>query len=217
MSGPPYPPPPAPGSNAIGSFEIGVSPIGTIPPFNPWTTVIRQYANSNIIDGLILSLNTALDLTKVFDDFFDNQFNPDTATGYGLDVVGRIVNASRTISIPGGVSYFGWNQAGALGWGQGPFYSGQTLSTNYNLGDPDYRRLIFAKMMTNICDGSIPAINKILLALFPNRGACYVTDGGDMTMTYTFNFTLSPVDLAIIEQEGVLPTPTGVVATVVQL
>ena len=217
MSGPPYPPPPQSGSNAIGSFVIGTSPIGTIPPFNPWATIISQYSNSPIIDALILSFNAAVDQTENFDNLFDTQFNPDTAVGYGLDIIGRIVNASRTVAISGGISYFGWVQAGDPGFGQAPFFSGQTLTTNYNLGDPDYRRLIYAKMLTNICDGSIPSINEILLTLFPNRGACYVTDGGNMTMTYTFNFVLSPVDLAIIQQEGVLPTPCGVVATVVQL
>jgi Protein of unknown function (DUF2612) len=36
-----------------------------------------------------------------------------------------------------------------------------------------------------------------------------------MTMTYTFAFQLSPVELAIVTQSGVLPKPTGVLASVV--
>lgn len=36
-----------------------------------------------------------------------------------------------------------------------------------------------------------------------------------MIMTYTFNFPLSAADFAIVHQSGVLPKPTGVLATVV--
>lgn len=39
----------------------------------------------------------------------------------------------------------------------------------------------------------------------------------NMTMTYTFEFTLTQVEAAIILQSGVLPKPVGVAATIVQL
>jgi hypothetical protein len=115
--------------------------------------------------------------------------------------------------------YLGFEEAGAswVAFNQGVFYSGAAVTTNVNLSDADFRTLILAKAASNICDGSIPAINAILLALFPNRGACYVTDLGNMQMTYTFNFALTPIELAIVETSGVLPTPAGVAATVVQL
>jgi hypothetical protein len=128
----------------------------------------------------------------------------------------------------------------------GAFYSGQTLTNNYQLTDESYRLLILAKAAANITNGSVPAINQILLSLFPNRGNCYVTDGpkygtyfgfaeainsqpfnqapfydgesyNTKTMTYTFTFQLSPVELAIVEQSGVLPKPVGVAASVVIL
>jgi hypothetical protein len=38
-----------------------------------------------------------------------------------------------------------------------------------------------------------------------------------MTMTYTFEFGLTPVEFAIVSQTNVLPTPAGVVATIVAL
>ena len=47
--------------------------------------------------------------------------------------------------------------------------------------------------------------------------ASYVTDGLDMTMTYTFAFQLSPVQSSIVFNSGVLPRPCGVAASVVQL
>jgi len=71
-------------------------------------------------------------------------------------------------------------------------------------------------MPGNISDGSIPSFNQILLTLFPNRGLVYVADGLNMTMQFVFSFALTPVELAIMEQSGVLPNPAGVVVSIVQ-
>ncbi|GJD63742.1 DUF2612 domain-containing protein [Methylobacterium frigidaeris] len=173
----------------------------------------------------------------------------------------------------------------------GPFYDGRVLYENFRLNDESYRRLIYAKAQANICDGGIPAINAILMRIFPDRGNAYVTERvpdsyfgfaeatavhpsyalgfntlepypgpyvgfaealpGDeafgvsplygipglgltspalsaqrapfysgqanpyAAITYTFEFALSQVELAIVQQSGVLPTPTGVAAAVV--
>lgn len=217
-TGPPYPHPnPVPGSNSIGSFAVGISPIGTIPPFDYWSTVISQYGNSSKLTALIGSFNAAMDLTEDLDSFFDLMFNVATAQGFGLDCWGRIVGVSRTLHLPSTSDYFGFDEAGSWsGFGQSPFYTGGALTSNFNLLDADYRVLIYAKAAGNISDGSIESINAILMGLFPGRGNAYVTDGEDMTMSYNFTFTLTPVELAIVTQSGVLPKPVGVTATVVQ-
>lgn len=217
MSGPEYPPI-MPGSNAIGEFTIGVSPIGTIPPFNMWSTIIAQYANSQAITSLIGSWVAAIDPTVPVEEFYDLVMNVATAQGYGLDVWGRIVGVNRTLQVETGGPYVGFEETGdpnLTGFNQSPFYAGEGLSNNYSLADPDFRTLIYAKAMTNIWDGSIPGANKILLALFPGQGQCYVTDGLNMTMTYTFGFALSLVEQAIVFQTGALPKPAGVAATVI--
>lgn len=211
-NGPPYPHPnPAPGSNAIGTFAIGVSPLGTIPAFDPWITIISQYANSATLTGIILSFNDAMDQTENFDNFYDYIWNVATAQGYGLDVLGRIVNIGRALTLPGSVTDFGFNEASSwVGFGQGGFYTGGGVTNNYILSDDDYRKLILAKAASNICNGSIPAYNAILLALFPNRGDCYVADGLNMSLTYTFKFPLNPVEVAIVQTSGALPQPCGI-------
>ncbi len=222
MSGPPYPRAPATGSNAIGSFQIGVSQIGTIQPFDFWNTILSQYANSPILMQLIENFSQYLDQTKNMDDFYDLIFNVDTAIGRGLDVWGRIVGVKRVLTIEIG-TYIGFNeQQGTIDTmgpgGQSPLYSGVPATSNYTLADDAYRTLILAKALANISDGSIPAINQLLVNLFhiPGQGNCFVTDDGEMTMTYTFNFKLSPVQVAIITQSGVLPKPVGVLAAIVQ-
>lgn len=220
MSGPAYPHPnPAPGSNGIGFFQIGISPIGTIPTFDPWTTIIAQYANSPILTAMIESFNAAMDMTEPLDNFYDMIWNIQTAIGYGLDVWGRIVGVQRAIQIPGSVLLFGFEEAGAswTGFNQGGFYSGQSISQNYLLQDSDFRTLILAKAAGNISDGAIPSVNQILLTLFPNRGACYVVDGLNMSLTYTFHFQITPPELAIVSQLNVLPNAAGVIINVAQV
>lgn len=219
MSGPDYPPSPGPDSNSIGNFVIGVSTIGDIPPFNYLRTIISQYANSEILTRLIANMDAYIDQTANFQSLFDMIWNVDTAQGYGLDVWGRIVGVSRTLNVVSPGDYFGFQEAlpGSQPFNQSPFYIGTPLTTNYELSDSAFRVLIFAKALSNICDGSIPAINQILMKLFPNRGNAYVVDGLDMTMIYKFEFVLTPVELAIVLQSGVLPKPTVVSATVQQV
>jgi Protein of unknown function (DUF2612) len=219
VSGPPYPwPDPAPGSNAIGSFIIGVSPIGDIPPFDFWVTVISQYANSPILTQLIGNFAQYVDQTENMDDFFDLIWNIDTAQGYGLDVWGRILGVNRVLQVPASTNFGFSGPDGASGdsFDTQAFFGGGTLTNNFSLSDSAFRTLLFAKALSNISNGSIPSINQLLLNLFPNRGNAYVTDGLNMTMTYTFAFFLQPFELAIVGQSGVLPKPCGVAATVVQ-
>ncbi len=216
MTGPVYPKINA--SSAIGQFQIGISPIGVVETFDVWTTIIAQYANSPILVSWIESFNDAMDLSGPMTSFYDLIWNVLTAQGYGLDVWGRIVGVERAIQIPGVVTLFGFNEAGTswTGFDQGGFYSGENINQNYVLTDANFRTLILAKAAGNISDGSIPSVNQILMTLFKGRGDCYVADGLDMTLTYTFTFPLTPVELAIVSQLNVLPNPAGVVINIQQ-
>jgi uncharacterized protein DUF2612 len=221
--GPAYPIVNPPGSEAIGSFTIGVSPIGTIPAFSVWSTVLSQYANSATLMALVTNMAQYVDPTENFDQFFDDVWNIDTAIGYGLDRLGRVLGITRVISVPdaGSGPYLGFEEAGTpttlTPFGQAPFYSGGAgVTTNFSLTDAAYRTLLFAKALANICDGSIPSINQLLLNLFPGLGNCFVQDNLNLTMSYVFEFPLTPVQLAIVSNSGVLPRTTGVAATVVQ-
>lgn len=203
--------------SGIGQFVIGVSPIGTQPPFDYTKTILSQYANSPRLITLIESFNESIDQTRNLDAFYDSVWNIQTATGYGLDVWGRIVGVVRVLQVAD-VKYFGFNEAGTTGadpWNQSPFYNGGPLTGNFVLSDSAFRQLIFAKALFNICDGTVKAINNLLMLLFPNMGNCYVEDLGGMTMTYHFSQPLTPVQSAIVFQSGVLPRPVGVLATVI--
>jgi hypothetical protein len=263
----------------IGEFIIGESPIGgsiitppdiinAIPyprpvvidddvpdglaPFDYLDTVMSQFANSPQILQLISTFWAWLDQAPNLDLFFRMIWDIDNAVGYGLDVWGRIVVVGRvvelsTIGLPLG---FEEQIFGVGSFGQGVFYSGGAVTTNYRFSDDAYRKLILAKAMANITDGGITSINAILMALFGDRGKCYVQEQQlapylgfgegailtpnynesfgfgplysgqpilNMTMTYTFEFQPTPVEMAIIQQSGVLPKSTGVHASVLIL
>lgn len=184
---------------------------------NYQATIQSKFNSAPTMLALLASMNDAIDPTADLNAFFINVMNIDTATGYGLDVWGRRVVVSRYLQVETLVNFgfSGPDGSSGLPFGQAPFYNGQPITANYALADAPYRVLIYAKALANITDGSIPSINQILLNLFPGRGRCYVTDGQNMTMTYTFEFELTPVELAIVSQSGVLPRPAGVKATVV--
>jgi hypothetical protein len=207
------------------------------PPFDWQATLISQFANSPTLTMMVSNMAGYFDPTVNFDAFYKQIWNIDTAVGYGLDVWGRILGVGRTLHV-GTASYFGFTgvlgRASASGdsFGGGPvnpatspFYNGGAVTTNFSLADPGYRILLLAKALLNITDCSIGAVNQILINLFmapavPGRtGNAYCTDGLNMTMTYTFDITpaLTPVEHAIVYQSGVLPRPSGVFATVVEL
>jgi hypothetical protein len=213
VSGPPFPRSGGPSSGAIDAFTIGVSPIGTISAFDVFDTIIAQYANSTRLTSILTSYADAMDMTENFDNFYDFIWNVDTAQGVGLDIWGRIVGVSRTLGISPG-TFFGFQEADSwTGFGQGIFYSGAGgITNNIVLDDPSFRLLILAKAASNICDGSIPAVNAILLALFPGRGDCYVRDNLNMTQTFVFTFPLTEVQIAIVQAVG--PTTVGVSANI---
>ena len=152
-------------------------------------TVLSQYSNSPRLIALLTSINEWIDPNANFEAFYEFVWNVNTAVGWGLDNWGRIVNISRVLPLETGGPYFGFGEAGdRVGFGQGPFWGGPTITENFTLTDDDYRILILAKAAYNITDGSVPAINQILLNLFPGRGNCYVTDGANGPVSLAFGF-----------------------------
>lgn len=204
-------------SSEIGDFDIGIDAIGG--QLFAWEkTLYAQYSNSPTIIQLIDYFAQCVDANPSIDAFYNQLWNVNTAVGYGLDVWGRIVGVNRVLEITPS-KFFGFEEAGNISadpYNQSPFYAGGALVSSYSLSDDAFRFLIIAKAAANIWDGSIPGLNAILRILFPGQ-VCYVTDGLDMTMTYTFSFILTPVQVSIAQTSGVLPRPCGVSATVVQI
>lgn len=203
-------------------YAIAQAPIADAGPDSPYgrlafdvmQTLLAQYANSPVLIDLLQRLNLALDQARNLDAWFTSVWDIRTAQGYGLDVWGRIVGVTRVLRIPVPTPFLGWDEASdAVGFGQGVWAGRGATTENYALSDIAFRRLILTKAALNITDGSIPAINAALMTLFPDHGNCYVRDDGGMAMTFVFGTPLSPQELAVVTQSGVLPRPIGVSVT----
>jgi hypothetical protein len=177
-------------------------------------------------------MNQYMDQSANFANFLSYVWNVDSAVGFGLDIWGKIVNVSRLLRIPNTTPYVGfdissesqpdqdWTPAGSS---QPPYnnppvggamYTGHNATEAYLLDDNAYRQLILAKAFANICSTTAPALNQILQNLY-GVGQAYVLSSGLMAITYNFNFTPSPIQLAILQQSGVIPTPPGVAFSIV--
>lgn len=207
--------------STVATYPISVYPLAggpapvpvSLPFFDVLETLLSQYANSPVILKLIEYFSQWLDPLGRFDRFFFNIWDITTATGYGLDVWGRILGVSRILEVPAG-SYLGFEQdEEAKPFGFGILYRGGRSTDSAALTDDAYRLLLMAKAALNITDGSILSTNRILRFLFGNG---YTRDNYDMTITFVFSRALTPLETAIIYQSGTIPKPAGVSFTVEQ-
>ena len=206
-------------SPAIGQFAIGGSPIGGAGgPFDVSQTVLLQYENSPTITNLIKSFSDAVEPTADIGALYASMRNLNTCVGTGLDIWGAIVGVSRILQVTQTPTYFGFHEAmtgltGAQPFNQAPMYSGSLLTNSYALGDSDFRTLIFAKAAANISNITAPNVNSILRSLFGSSGKAYCLDPGGMAQQYVFEFSPTPVQLAIVTNAIAIPRTAGVQAT----
>lgn len=185
---------------------------------NPFSTVISQYGSAPTLTQLVANYNTYLDPTANLAQFYTIVLNVLTATGFGLDIWGRIVNVSRTLQVPvtGTFLFFGFEEGGGQPFGQAPFNTGVPYTQPDTLTDEPYRTLILAKALVNISNSTSRFYNQLLQSVFAGRGRAYVLDTGSMTMEYVFEFGLTPDETAIMSQSGVFDAPAGVQTIITQ-
>jgi len=184
---------------------------------NATDTILTQYASSPKLRSLIETFNAAIDVEDFTEDFLTAIWDVSTATGYGLDVWGKIVNVSRYLNVDEAQTSFGFDEAYVSAdtnspkpFDEAPFYEGVGLTTTFKLTDDAYRTLIMAKAMSNITDCTIPNINLLLRYLFSGRGDVFVAITGVMAIRYVFGFELTAVERAIMLNSSAITKPAGV-------
>ena len=176
-------------------------------------TIMAQYANSPVIVTLIESMNEIIDPSKNINDFYNIVWNLNTAVGFGLDILGRIVGISRTVKMTDpNARYLGF-QTNPVGtsfdpFDQSPMSAAGANFDSYQLPDSTFRQLIIFKAAANILMATAPNINKFLKLIFNNK-AFYLTNGS-MRGQYTFAFELTAIQNIIVYSLGLLPEPCGV-------
>lgn len=200
--------------------DLGISAIAVSPNIDP-QTVLSQYAQSPVVMQLLDNLAAYFDQSANWNNFYQYVWNIDTAQAWGLDFWGKILGVSRFLEIPVTAKYLGLEAptGGASGYpfDVGVFYNGQTSTQTYALSDSDFRTLLYAKAFANICRTCIPVLNQLMRLLFPGLGDTYCLDNGNMSMTYYMGWAPTFVQLAIVEQSGAVPHPTGVAVSITHL
>ena len=149
-------------------------------------TIQSQYGASPHIIGIVEAAAKQLDPTGDIQTFYNKVFNPLTAEGVGLDIWGRIVGASRYLTVDN-EDFFGFYGQNLNPMNQSPFYN--TGDTDlFRLTDEAYRTLIFLKAAANIGTATLPSIKEILTALFDET--VLVMNIGEMKVRVVFVATL---------------------------
>ena len=180
-------------------------------------TIASQYANSPIILSIIDTMNGAIDPRFTIADFYTILWNLRTATGWGLDIWGRIVGVNRTVQmLDPSAKYFGFKTTPTsvkfTPFDNAPFSGAGSGFQSYRLSDTQYKELIIIKAASNILYATAPNINKYLKSIFGDQRAYYYITG-HMTASYIFEFNLTPFQRLIAFTLKLLPEPCGVLVS----
>jgi len=182
--------------------------------------ILWQYDNAERLKTWLQNkqnnLNT--DHVEFWQNWYSDVFNINTANEFGISVWAIILDLPILINL---------NSIDPLrpNWGFGE------LRVNFNNGNfsplassgaqiltIDQRRLaIKMRYQQLISNGTIPNQNQILKNIFGEFGNCYVVNNQDMSIEYTFEFTIEPWIEFFYDTLLLFPTPAGVSDSLVEI
>lgn len=174
--------------------------------------MIVQYESSPVLQKLVENWKSTFSFESDLINFFNQVYNLETATTYGLNVWGTILNTSRTVFIPSYTSTnptFGFEGTGLQPFNQGIFYTGNA-PFYFVLTDEQYRILLLLKLVGGYSNGSISGLNLCLKTYFRDRGLIYCEPVGKMFYNIISDFSLTANETLIFEYTDALPLPAGV-------
>lgn len=170
--------------------------MATIFEYNPSIDLEKhifwQYNNAPAFNSLVNSKQTWYKINQVnyWLNWVNNVLNIATANDYGLAIWGILLGIPRVYTVNG---------------------------VNTSLTTNQFRTVILARLKLLHMRCTIPEINSLLQFLFGKYGKAYVIDNYDMTMTYRFNFNLTALQIAVLQNVTLLPKPAGVEVNIVTL
>lgn len=134
-----------------------------------------------------------------------------TAQGVWLDLIGTIVGQGRRIDTPILVEFFGFAETvGGRGFGQARFRTSQDVTTETTiLSDPEYRKVILAKVAKNFGDVSKPGVVQAL-QLIIDTDNIYVRNAGNAKIAISIGKILTETEKNLISALDIVPSAAGV-------
>lgn len=167
--------------------------------------MISQYANSPKFVALVSGLRNMFSNAKTLGEWFNIVFNIKTATGFGLDIWGEILDQGRLfyyVDIDSGNTESVYLKGAQTV--DGVTYTAEQI-------EDMYRSVLFLKAMSNITNSTLASLNQMLQFYFANRGRVYVIEPDVMHIRYVFEFYVNKLEKAIFTSK-IMPKPTGVKA-----
>jgi hypothetical protein len=165
------------------------------PKFNAWAKTIPNIADRQfepVIQTLLRS------------------YDPDTATGELLDIIGRIVGAVRPITRITDVDVFGYEgNPSYVNYNVAPYIGDGSAAKDLPLSDDLYRVVVKAKIARNIRDGtydSIVTLTEFILGF----AVTAIIDYGNMTFRLGFEREPSLIIKFLLDNFDMIPRPQGV-------
>lgn len=140
------------------------------PRFMAWVETIVKYGVD--IDAAAAAVNDA--------------FSIDTAVGVQLDILGRILGLSRTVTFQ------------------------PSDGSSPVLTDDVYRMVLKAKIIKNQWKGTLPEIYSMWAVLFPSTKILQIQDLQDMSFNVILSGTYSVLERELITHGYIIPKPEGV-------
>lgn len=193
-----------------------VDPNGEIQTFDYSVDLLKailwQYNDAANLQALLTAKSEwyATNQEAFWSSWYDDVFNVDTATDFGLGVWAKILGISFSTSEgsdEAGKPIWGFN-SNAQNFGRANFT--RTSGSSVTLTAEQKRLVIKMRYLKLISRGSIPDINKALKTLFSASGDAYAVSNGGMVLAYTFKFKPTSGQRYILENFDLLPRPAAV-------
>lgn len=181
------------------------------------TLITSQHADKPKFAALVQALTGAVDGITQAIASLPQAFDLDVAVGAQLDVDGQWIGQPRTVGGVLTLGYFGFSDnVAAANFGEesdasigGRFYEeGEPFTSTAVLADPEYRKVLQAKILRNHYQGTTDEIVNALRLIF--GAPAHIDDQGVMSLVVVINAPISLVGQSLLTNFDLLPRPAGV-------
>lgn len=136
-------------------------------------------------------------------------YDIDDATTYELDVLGRIVDISRSYEAEIELDPTAFGKVDSQFGGVNQQFGAAKITASQDVNNQIYRILIKAKIAKNTSDATLDSIVSALNYIVPSPNT-RVIDNEDMTFTVSFGAPLDSIQRFVLDTFDIIPRPQGV-------